>query len=185
MDISPVTTIAYGRRFRSRLEARWAVFFTTLGIPWEYEPEAFRTTKGVYLPDFIVCGRYAEVKPVLDELAFNKAISFAKEHNKQLVCLGGMPDYITYPSWHGSEVDRVGFLGGEKRFFTGIYERFWDGCCCYDKLEELFLWRVPGYIKAINAARSADFNHGRVILPDPISSEFCPGSIALQLDGGI
>lgn len=28
-------------RFRSRLEARWAVFFDTLGIKWLYEPEGF------------------------------------------------------------------------------------------------------------------------------------------------
>ncbi len=30
-----------GCRFRSRLEARWAVFFDALGIPWEYEPQGF------------------------------------------------------------------------------------------------------------------------------------------------
>lgn len=28
-----------GYHFRSRLEARWAVFFDTLGILWEYEKE--------------------------------------------------------------------------------------------------------------------------------------------------
>lgn len=28
-----------GYRFRSRLEARWAVFFDVLGIKYEYEPE--------------------------------------------------------------------------------------------------------------------------------------------------
>jgi hypothetical protein len=30
-----------GYRFRSRLEARWAVFFDVAGIPWQYEPEGF------------------------------------------------------------------------------------------------------------------------------------------------
>ena len=30
-----------GCRFRSRIEARWAVFFDTLGIKWWYEPEGF------------------------------------------------------------------------------------------------------------------------------------------------
>lgn len=28
-----------GYKFRSRLEARWAVFFTALGLQWVYEPE--------------------------------------------------------------------------------------------------------------------------------------------------
>lgn len=41
-----------GCRFRSRLEARWAVFFDHLGIPWEYEPEGFELSIGRYLPDF-------------------------------------------------------------------------------------------------------------------------------------
>lgn len=30
-----------GNRYRSRLEARWAVFFETLGIPYEYEKEGY------------------------------------------------------------------------------------------------------------------------------------------------
>jgi len=38
--------------FRSRLEARWAVFFDTLGINWEYEPEGYKLKSGNYLPDF-------------------------------------------------------------------------------------------------------------------------------------
>jgi hypothetical protein len=38
--------------FRSRLEARWAVFFDCLAIPWEYETEGFETSVGNYLPDF-------------------------------------------------------------------------------------------------------------------------------------
>lgn len=42
-----------GYRFRSRLEARWAVFFDALGIKWEYEPEGFDLGGGChYLPDF-------------------------------------------------------------------------------------------------------------------------------------
>ena len=42
-----------GYRFRSRLEARWAVFFDALGLDWEYEPEGFDLGEsGWYLPDF-------------------------------------------------------------------------------------------------------------------------------------
>lgn len=42
-----------GCHFRSRLEARWAVFFDALGLKWEYEPEGFDLGDGVYyLPDF-------------------------------------------------------------------------------------------------------------------------------------
>lgn len=41
-----------GVRFRSRTEARWAVFMTELGVEWSYEHEAFALPSGNYLPDF-------------------------------------------------------------------------------------------------------------------------------------
>ena len=54
-----------GYRFRSRLEARWAVFFHVAGIPYEYEPEGYELPSGKYLPDFYLpwfkC--YVEIKP--------------------------------------------------------------------------------------------------------------------------
>jgi hypothetical protein len=50
--LTPIQTRYKGYRFRSRLEARWAVFFDLLGIAWEYEPEGFRMGSVCYLPDF-------------------------------------------------------------------------------------------------------------------------------------
>lgn len=42
-----------GYNFRSRLEARWAVFLDDLGVSWCYEPEGFELPDGPrYLPDF-------------------------------------------------------------------------------------------------------------------------------------
>lgn len=41
-----------GYKFRSRLEARWAVFFDTLGIEYQYEPEGYDLEGTWYLPDF-------------------------------------------------------------------------------------------------------------------------------------
>jgi hypothetical protein len=53
--IKPIETIYNGYRFRSRLEARWAVFFDALGVEYEYEPEGFELPNGGrYLPDFRV-----------------------------------------------------------------------------------------------------------------------------------
>lgn len=66
-----------GYRFRSRLEARWAVFFDALGIKWAYEAEGFDLPGvGRYLPDFFVLGNsrygpYFEIKgeaPTKEEL---------------------------------------------------------------------------------------------------------------------
>lgn len=50
--IPAIQTRYAGCLFRSRLEARWAVFYDTLGVPWEYEKEGFELPSGCYLPDF-------------------------------------------------------------------------------------------------------------------------------------
>lgn len=67
VTVRPIQTRAYGRRFRSRLEARWAVFLTELGVRWEYEHQGFVTEAGPYLPDFwlpeIRGGVWLEIKP--------------------------------------------------------------------------------------------------------------------------
>jgi hypothetical protein len=76
MNHSGAIETAYkGYRFRSRLEARWAVFFDALGIEWQYEPEGFKVrlpafqageqeTVYRYLPDFYLpkSGTWVEVK---------------------------------------------------------------------------------------------------------------------------
>lgn len=65
MDIKPIETIYKGYRFRSRLEARWAVFFDNMGIKWLYEHEGYVLENGeYYLPDFF-----------LPDLIFNPALN--------------------------------------------------------------------------------------------------------------
>lgn len=52
-EIKAIETVYNGYRFRSRLEARWAVFFDALGIKYEYEKEGYDLgDAGWYLPDF-------------------------------------------------------------------------------------------------------------------------------------
>lgn len=94
-----------GHRFRSRLEARWAVFFDALGVEYEYEPEGFVLPSGrTYLPDFAIeChgvrGRfdanthfdlYIEVKGVMSESDASKVREFAMNGNSILV-VGNIP----------------------------------------------------------------------------------------------
>lgn len=71
MTIKAIETTYAGCRFRSRLEARWAVFFDHLGINWRYEPEGYQLPSGWYLPDFLISlGRgqvWIEVKPGNDD----------------------------------------------------------------------------------------------------------------------
>ena len=91
MTIKAIETFYKGYRFRSRLEARWAVFFDAMGWQWEYEPEGFDLGEaGWYLPDFKMYGKdsngdynifYFEVKPEdrdLTESEKEKIFAFGK-----------------------------------------------------------------------------------------------------------
>ena len=50
--IQAIDTIYNGYKFRSRLEARWAVFFDALNIPYQYEVQGYDINGIWYLPDF-------------------------------------------------------------------------------------------------------------------------------------
>lgn len=71
--IQAIETSYAGCRFRSRLEARWAVFFDHLGVEWEYEPQGYRVgapgRRRSYLPDFWLpkSRTWVEVKGSVDE----------------------------------------------------------------------------------------------------------------------
>lgn len=52
-ELKAIETVYNGYKFRSRLEARWAVFFSTLGIKYEYESQGYDLGNRLwYLPDF-------------------------------------------------------------------------------------------------------------------------------------
>lgn len=86
-SIPAIETRFGGIKYRSRLEARYAVLFGVLGLEFQYEPEKFDTPHGPYIPDFWLprCGResfdeqyphgvFIEVKgPEPDDTAKGKA----------------------------------------------------------------------------------------------------------------
>lgn len=64
MNIEALPSYWRGTVFRSRTEARWAVFFDAIGLRWEYEPEGLDLAPA-YLPDFWLpdMRHWVEVKP--------------------------------------------------------------------------------------------------------------------------
>ena len=100
--IKAIETSYKGYRFRSRLEARWAVFFDALGVEWQYEPEGFELQDGTrYLPDFLLLNvtktggsLYAEVKP--PDGSASKAKKFALALGRSVLLLEGAPALRTY-----------------------------------------------------------------------------------------
>ena len=49
MSVTPLETLYHGVYFRSKTEARFAVFLDCLGIKWEYEPQGFDLGNGLKL----------------------------------------------------------------------------------------------------------------------------------------
>ena len=95
-DIKPIETRYKGHRFRSRLEARWAVFFDSIGIEWEYEPEGFSMPDGeYYLPDFYIedWNTWIEIKPkhYIDYDEYRKMLSFSKWKKDRFYIICGVP----------------------------------------------------------------------------------------------
>ena len=90
--IKPRPTVYKGYRFRSRLEARWAVFFDNLRrVEWRYEPDTYDTTHGPVTPDFVISlpasTWFVEVKPTVDHLteqAVEKYDNLVYRHAKSL-----------------------------------------------------------------------------------------------------
>lgn len=87
-----------GCRFRSRLEARWAVFFDHMDIEWQYEPEGFETPHGRYLPDFWLpqMEKWIEIKggaPTKKDLdrAFHVAEAEADKGHRFSMLIGDVP----------------------------------------------------------------------------------------------
>ena len=94
--IKAIETKYKGCRFRSRLEARYAVFFDALGMEWHYEPEGFELEHyGRYLPDFYLpqIDMWAEVKAKpFDINERNKAFALSSGTNKPVIQLTSMPE---------------------------------------------------------------------------------------------
>jgi hypothetical protein len=167
-EIRIIETSYKNYRFRSRLEARWAVYFDSIGITWEYEKEGFEWPDGIrYLPDFWFpqVKMWGEVKPFRftdDELEKVKRLVIGTGHS--CILLEGFPDAkaydVTSKSWIESDTEIYarawncvltnyhGYLTDEHRFYSCPGEDDWE---CNN---------FPDVIKAIEKAKSARFEFG-------------------------
>lgn len=119
MDIKAIETVYNGYRFRSRLEARWAVFFDALGIEYEYEPEGFDLANGMrYLPDFKLLnwrGRdsqneeclWVEIKPKMNATDAEKVNMFCGKLERPMAILSDIPQ--NYEDWLSKGFESLGF----------------------------------------------------------------------------
>lgn len=110
--IKAIETEFKGYKFRSRLEARWAVFFDVLMVPFEYEREGFDVNGQWYLPDFWIpepecrpddypTGSWVEIKPSpLDDGQIQLLSDLAKISGDFVYAFCGQPWPGEYQIYH-------------------------------------------------------------------------------------
>lgn len=178
--IRAIPTTYAGCKFRSRLEARWAVFFDRLGIVWEYEAQGYLTAHGAYLPDFVLHlpsgPTFFEVKPPHagpgwpEDPRWN---DLTIDERDRIIVACGMPRPDSVPQdehlymFQGPSGDcsfafclccACGAVGVE---FDGRGARVCPGCeCTHGNRDKCYSYDAPNISAAYVAARSARFEHG-------------------------
>lgn len=125
MSIKAIETRYAGCRFRSRLEARWAVFFDFIGTRWEYEPQGYEigferdyeTSVRFYLPDFYLPDEdvWVEVKGRTEDFDLALVAAAVIPHGgclpgSRFLLLGSIPadadSDVAWPffSWHKGDI---------------------------------------------------------------------------------
>jgi hypothetical protein len=98
-SIAAIPTQYKGITFRSRMEARWAVFMDAMGVPYEYEPEGFQLGELRYLPDFYLPlqDAFLEVKnPTADAIDYEKIDRLVMATQKNVFVFSSGPNV---PNW--------------------------------------------------------------------------------------
>ncbi len=158
-----------GYRFRSRLEARWAVFFDALGIQWEYEKEGYDLQGcGRYLPDFwlTTVNMWAEVKPQeFSEAEKDKCKRLAIETGYPCLMLAGAPEVKRYwamePDGEGTNEapDMCDYALSNYHDYPQEEHRFFVSLG-FDETDPCFREYFGDMEPAVLAARQARFEHG-------------------------
>ena len=182
--LKAIETKYKGYRFRSRLEARWAVFFDALGLKWDYEFEGFDLGEaGWYLPDFwfptLKC--WVEIKPEEpNEKERHKASELCRCSKKTVFTVIGIPDWSGPDPWIINaekycwvEMDdddiqlRLLDLEEYPELREGIEMEIQDRGAAQllivNSFSEIFGEHIsfPSFENAVEAARSARFERGR------------------------
>ena len=183
--IKAIETEYNGYRFRSRLEARWAVFFDSVGAKYLYEPEGFVLQDGTYyLPDFYLpdIRTFVEVKGVMSKKDLHKIEEFAKdlESDQRIVIVGDIPG-----EWDAADLWEYGYDKHGERFtayfHNGVDFPYLPCICpvcgkfgfefdgrgarvCRDKClpgsDKGYSYDHSKIIEGLRAARKARFEHG-------------------------
>jgi hypothetical protein len=167
-----------------RTEARWAVFFDSLGLKWDYEAEGYVLPDGTwYLPDFKLILSpdqliYCEIKPEEFDDFNDEELAKLRHLSNQLNCdvllLTGVPDYRAYqqilPHTEQNALSLAFFQ--DYAPYVRTVDQYWLQLLRFDEttgrmffeMDERRLGKAFGrnYLEAVKSARAARFEHGEM-----------------------
>lgn len=185
--VTAINTSYNGYNFRSRLEARWAIFFDQMGVDYVYESEGFNLDGIRYLPDFYlpkgiqIYGEnksrrniWLEVKPPikLSDADNEKINAFLSHTDNQLILVSGDPGpespvrlVAEQPAGQRTALTVQWIdLDGEAALLDNT---ILENASEIDRARLKALSVTPRLIAAYATARKARFEHGEKPLPPP------------------
>jgi hypothetical protein len=133
-DIRAIPTDFDGWSFRSKLEARFALFFKLLHLTYQYEPEPFelRTKSAIvrYTPDF-----YLPTLQSWVEIKGTKPSETEDEKANLLALASNQPVYVFFEDcwrpddlWASGSDGAYGYLVKQTKYGKDV---FWEPKCCF------------------------------------------------------
>lgn len=171
-EIKPIQTFYDGHLFRSRLEARWAVFCNAGGIKYDYEPEGFTLSNGskylpdMYFPDFDM---YVEIKRdtaegIADVERLSESLIEWGGPIKRLLVLSNVPEGKSPDGglWHFPILywSNDCAVWGWAFFYDGVDDKVHIGVP-EDLKSAWFLWRRNGCTPTLGPVTDFTFRKGQ------------------------
>ena len=170
--LKAIPTVYNGRRYRSRLEAKWAAFFDLMCWQFEYEPQDM----GTWSPDFLLIGTAltasVEVKPISafdHNIAERMASACGDDKTTRPVLLGFSPflvDVSYNPTWNISGAE----IGWGARVCPNTGKYLWTPCYagrCADCFDIYSISHVQPYPNEHSITRGLLYGKTHVYDPNP------------------
>lgn len=182
-NFRPIETFYNGYKFRSRLEARWSIFFDSLNIKYEYEPEGFVLSDGTrYLPDFYLpqSDSFFEVKGIMTDIDKHKVEQFIRDIGKPVTIGYGDMTFQACDNWGSDGYELTDSDSSHlcrcyqcnNYFFMGNGGSYQCPCCGYYDGDSTAEWCAEGHLidrdqyitndvyQAFLKSKQARFEHG-------------------------
>lgn len=143
-NIASQPTVYNGIQFRSKLEAKTAQALDIFGMPWQYEPQGYKLTNGLwYKPDFWLpqAHQFVECKGEMKEIDSAKIVGLVSDtlrpvivlsYENAMLCIGGYDTPTGVATFFGDDCIYIGkcMKCGNSFFYTewGSYR---CTCCGY------------------------------------------------------